>query len=174
MRALDIDFLPRRLSRLGIACLALGILAAVAVGADYRNAARRTSLWQEQLDRLQQPARRRPPPRAGDDRELQQMAQAAQAVAQDIRRPWPELFAALEKAKSDDVALLSLNPDTGRGAVRITGEARQREAVFAFIERLGQEPALRNVMLLEDQIQQDSPERPVRFLIAADWAGAAP
>ena len=172
MRPLDLDFHPRRLSRLGLACLAAGILAVAAVGADYQDAARQTGLWQERLERLRQPPRQRATPRAGDDRDVQQMTQAAQAVSRDLQRPWADLFAALEKAKSDDVALLSLNPDASRGLVRITGEARQREAVLAFIERLDQDRALGNVMLVEDQIRQEVPERPVRFLISADWAGA--
>lgn len=173
MRALDLDFLPRRLSRPGLACLGAGLLALAAVIADYREVAQATGDWQEQLERLQQPARRRALPRTGDAREWQPLVQAARGVAQDLRRPWAALFAALEAAKTDDVALLAVSPEVARGGVRIAGEARQREAMLAFIERLGREKALRNVVLLEDQIQQHDPEKPVRFLIAADWVEAA-
>lgn len=172
MRPLDLDFQPRRFPAAGLGLLALGLLALAAVATDYRRTAAAMDFWQAELARLQQP-RERALPRTGDDRQLQQVVQAARAVAKDIQRPWDALFATLEAAKTDDIALLTLNPDAGKGVVRITGEARQREAILGFIERLGQGGVLRNVFLVEDQLQEQDPEKPFRFLISADWVGAA-
>lgn len=171
MRALDLDFQPRKFSPAGLALLAAGLLAFAAAFLDYRSAAEEADARRAELANLQQPARAALP-RVGDDRELQQVMQAAGAVAQDLQRPWDALFKALEEAKAEDVALLSLNPDAARGALQITGEAKTRDAILAFVDRLSQGGALKNVFLAEDQRQEQDPEKPYRFLITADWAGA--
>ncbi|HJW24937.1 MAG TPA: PilN domain-containing protein [Rhodocyclaceae bacterium] len=174
MQPLDLDFQPRPYSAAGIALLVAGLLASGAALVHYRGGAEELSAQQGELARLQQPPRGRVLPRAGDDQEMQQMVQAASVVARDIQRPWEALFKALEEAKTDEIALLTLNPDASRGAVQIAGEAKSRDAILAFVDRLGQGGVLKNVFLAEDQLQQQDPEKPYRFLITADWAGTAP
>lgn len=168
LRPLDLDYHPGRLSGLGLGFLAAGVLAAVAALADAGAVGAELTGARAELARLRQP-----PPLAArlpsDEAELHQAVQAAERVAQDIRRPWEELFAAVEAAEGEDIALLSFNPDAARGAVRITGEARRREAVLAYMDRLERGGALANVVLIEDQVQQQNPEKPVRFTLNADW-----
>jgi Tfp pilus assembly protein PilN len=173
MRSLDLEFQPRSFSPAGIALLAAGLLAFGAAILDYRSASAETRGWREELARLEQPARSRALPRVGDDREMQQLVQAAGIVARDIQRPWDALFKALEEAKTNDVALLSLNPDAAKGSLQITGEAKGRDAILAFVDRLGQGGVLKNVFLAEDHLQEQDPEKPYRFLITAEWAGPA-
>lgn len=173
LRFLDLDFQPRTCTAAGALFLTIGVLAVAVVALDYRTVAAETESWQATLARLQESGQRRPIANLDDERQLQQVAQAAANVARDIQRPWEKLFAALESAKSDDIALLSLAPDAERGVVRIGGEAKRREAILAYMTRLGQGGVLRNVFLVEDQVQQQDPERPVRFLISADWAGVS-
>lgn len=173
MPAIDLDYHPPRFSAAGLALLLAGLLLAVAAIAGYQGAAAEAERWRAELARAQQPpADLRAARLPGDDAALQQALQAAAQAAGDIRRPWGELFAAVEAAQTDDVALLSFNPDAARGAVRITGEARRREAVLAYMDRLGQGRVLSNVVLVEDQVQQQDPERPVRFTLTADWRKA--
>lgn len=174
MRALDLDFQPRKFSPVGIALLAAGLVAFGAAILDYRAVSAETRDWREELARVQQPARARALPRVGDDREMQQMMQAAGTVSRDIQRPWDALFKALEEAKTDDVALLNLNPDAARGTVQISGEAKSRDAILGFVDRLGQGGVLKNAFLAEEQRQEQDPEKPYRFLITAEWAGPNP
>lgn len=170
MRPIDLDFHPRRYSGPGLGFLAAGLLLAAAALADYGSAADELRHWQSELARRQQaPTGGQAIRRPGDDAALQQATQAAAAVTQDIRRPWEALFAALEAAQSDDVALLGISPDATRGVVRIAGEARRREAILAYLERLGQGQVLSDVVLVEDQLQQQDPDKPFRFMLAADW-----
>lgn len=173
MRPVDLDFQPRKFSPGGIALLAAGLLAFGAAFLDYRSAADEVGTWRAELARLEQPARGRALPRAGDDRDMQQMLQAASGVARDIQRPWEALFSALEEAKTGEVAFLTLAPDASRGAIQITGEAKKRDDILAFVDRLGQSGVLKNVFLVEDQRQDQDPEKPYRFLVSADWAGAS-
>jgi len=172
MRPLDLDFQSPKFSPGGIALLVAGLLAFGVAFLDYRSAAEDVSTWQGELARLQQPARR-VLPRVGDDKEMQQVLQAAGVVARDIQRPWDALFKALEEAKSEDIALLTLNPDASRGVVQITGEAKGRDGILAFVDRLGQSGVLKNVFLVEDQRLDQDPEKPYRFLVSAEWAGTA-
>lgn len=174
LRPLDLDFHPRRHSGLGIGFLAAGLLLAAAALADYGSASDRLQHWRSEQARLQQATGRQAALRPGDEAAVQEATQAAAAVNADIKRPWEALFAAIEAARSEDVALLSISPDAARQVVRIAGEARNREAILAYIEDLGQGRGLDNVVLIEDQLQQQDPEKPFRFMLSADWRLAAP
>lgn len=171
MHALDLDFQPRRFPAAGMALLLAGLLTFVVAMADYRGVADETESWQTELARLQQSSQARRLPRAGNAQEMQQMAQAASTVTRDIQRPWEALFHAVEEAKSDEVALLTLTPDATRGVVQITGEAKGRDSILAFVGRLGQSGVLKNAFLVEDQRLEGESERAYRFLVSADWAG---
>lgn len=170
LRPLALDFLPQRFSGAGLAVLAVGVLLALAAFFDTRHVSDELARRRAELAEIQAP-----PPgaealrQAGDRAELEQNLQAAKAVAADIRRPWPRLFAALEAAQDEDIALLNFSPDTGRGAIGLSGEARRREAILAYIDKLAKSGVLKNVVLVEDQLQQQDPEKPFRFSLTADW-----
>lgn len=174
LRPLDLDFHPRRYSPSGILLLVAGLALAAVAMADYSSVAGEAQHRQSELARLQRaPIGAQAARQPGDEAAVQQAEQAATAVTQDIKRPWEALFAAIEAARSDDVALLSLSPDAARGVVRIGGEARNREAILAYMESLGESKVLGNVVLIEDQLQQQDPEKPFRFMLSADWREAA-
>ena len=98
------------------------------------------------------------------------LAAAKQAV-QRAQLPWRNLFAALERASSDDVALLAVAPDVARRQVKIEAEARNFAAMLAFQRQLQAQPALANVVLMDHSIVKDVPEMPVRFHMQAGWGG---
>ncbi|WP_024303664.1 membrane protein [Pseudogulbenkiania sp. MAI-1] len=118
---------------------------------------------QRTLQRLQ------PVPERPRDKGLDQAIEQANAVWLSLNQPWPELFAALEASKTDDVALLAVEPDPLKHSVRITAEAKKREAMLAYIERLEQQPGLGSVVLLEHHINQQDNEKPFRFSLLAAW-----
>lgn len=170
LRPLDLDFHPRRHSPLGIALLLAGLALAALVMADYSGVADEVQDRRSELARLQRtPTGAQAARQPGDEAAVQEAEQAAAAVDQDIKRPWEALFSAIEAARSDDVALLALSPDPSRGVVRISGEARSREAILTYMESLGEGKVLGNVVLVEDQLQQQDPEKPFRFMLSADW-----
>lgn len=102
-----------------------------------------------------------PPDKEGDVA----MAAARRQLALD----WEPLFAAVEANTQPKVALLSLEPDAGRGTVRLALEAKDNAAMLAYVEGLGLQPRMRNVTLASQETQLDHPQQPVRFTVEATW-----
>ncbi len=94
---------------------------------------------------------------------------AAQDTILRLSMPWDNVFRALEAARSDDVALLSIEPDAGSGSLSITGEARSYPATLTYVAWLAHEKTLKNVRLAKHEIVQNEARRPVLFTISADW-----
>lgn len=83
--------------------------------------------------------------------------------------PWARLFAALEAAGSDQVALLSIEPDTRNGTVKISGDSKDYLAALGYVLTLSQNDALSHVQLVRHEVQQKDPQHPVSFAISAAW-----
>lgn len=82
------------------------------------------------------------------------------------------LLAGLEAAHDETVTLLSLKP--GQIDIQITGEARDQEAVLAYLKRLQASQALAAAYLSESQIAEAHPQRPSRFAIQGRWPQEKP
>ena len=61
---------------------------------------------------------------------------AARETVQRLSLPWGKLFAAIEGAASDQVALLAIEPDTKNGTVKISGDSKEYLAAFERIDAL--------------------------------------
>ena len=93
----------------------------------------------------------------------------ARETLRRLSLPWEELFAALESAHSDRVALLAVEPDAESGAISISGEARDYLAALTYAERLAEAKGLHSVHLLRHEIRRDAPHRTVTFTVSANW-----
>lgn len=173
MRALTLDY--QRSAQPGWAgWLMLGIGAAAAAGAVFYYAALSRDLagWEARISETARQTQRgsaatgaapRKPEETG--RELKR----ANEVLQKLSVPWEALFAALERTRGDSIALLSVEPDARKGLVRISAEAKTAQDMLDYLRRLGKEPAFSRVSLVNHQIQQQDPERPLRFSLAVNW-----
>jgi Tfp pilus assembly protein PilN len=94
---------------------------------------------------------------------------AAQDTILRLSMPWDNVFRALEAARSDDVALLSIEPDAGSGSLSITGEARSYPAALTYVAWLSHEKTLKNVRLARHEIDRNDARQRVSFTISADW-----
>src|SRR5262249_8208967 len=85
------------------------------------------------------------------------------------------LIGAIEGAATRDVAILQLQPDAEHSVLRLTAEARNRDAMFEYLKRLGAARELTNVVLVSHQGQKDEPQQPIQFSGQAllRWAPAA-
>ena len=83
--------------------------------------------------------------------------------------PWSKLFAALEGAASEQVALLAIEPDTKSGTVRISGDSKDYLAALTYVLNLSRNDALSQVQLVRHEVKQNDPQRPVSFSISAAW-----
>jgi len=98
---------------------------------------------------------------------LDEQAKSAEAVVRQLTLPWASLIGAIEQAATRDVAILQLQPDAEKGLLRLTAEARNREAMFEYLKRLGAARELTNVVLVSHQVQMDEPQQPIQFAVQA-------
>lgn len=98
---------------------------------------------------------------------LESEAKAADAVVRELSVPWAKLIGALEQASARDIALLQLEPHADQRRLRLTAEATDRRAMFAYLGRLEAAPALAEVHLVSHEVQNDDPRRPIRFSLQA-------
>jgi|SRR4051812_42422338 hypothetical protein len=111
--------------------------------------------------------------RAQPRRPVRSITNEEVAMARDtvdrLGLPWPKLFAALESAADDRVALLAIEPDTKTGTVKISGDSKDYLAALTYVLNLSQADALSNVQLVRHEVKQNDPQHPVAFSISAAW-----
>jgi hypothetical protein len=178
---LHLDFVRPHAPRtwVGASLLAAGAFAAVATLAEYRALAGEAERLEARIADTQRMARRDLPrlrQAALDPKALADEVRNANAVLAQLTIPWDGLFREIEAAGDRTIALLSIQPDAGTRAVRITGEARRFEDVLAYVGRLEQRPGLANVFLASHELRQGGAQRPVAFALVAQWidAGGTP
>lgn len=93
----------------------------------------------------------------------------ARETIQRISLPWYGLFGALESARSEQVALIAIEPDPQAGTVLISGEAKDYATALDYVQQLRQAKTLRDVHLVKHEVL-NTPERPVGFSVAASWS----
>lgn len=170
MRALTLDFkqTPRRWSALGLVLLALGALALGFVANQERNLAGQIELAESRLEVLAKRGKIKPALPL-DAQALQQEIRQANEILQQLALPWDALFQAVEATSEQEIALLSIQPDVGKRIVRIGGEAKDFEALLAYITRLEQNKILDHVYLTSHEVRTQVAEKPVRFALVANW-----
>lgn len=165
-RRLELDYLapPGRPLWPGIALLALSLALGAHLFLRYQGA-RQELVRLEAESGLILPERR--PVRVLPRERLQAEAKAAEAVVRELTLPWAALIGALEQAATRDVALLQLQPDADQRRLRLTAEARDREAMFAYLRRLEAAPRLGEVHLVSHRVHEEDPQRPIEFSVQA-------
>ena len=94
---------------------------------------------------------------------------AARETVDRLGLPWTRLFAALEGAASEKVALLAIEPDTKAGTVTISGDSKDYLSALTYVLNLSRSDALSHVQLVRHEVKQNDPQRPVSFSISAAW-----
>lgn len=101
-----------------------------------------------------------------------QAASVNGAIAQ-LNLPWRDVFDAVEAATPKTVALLTLEPDAKRNLMRVMAEARNSDDMIAYIEQLKKQTFFTSVLLTKHEINEQDPNKPLRFQFEAQWAGGA-
>jgi NADPH-dependent ferric siderophore reductase len=83
--------------------------------------------------------------------------------------PWSELFAAIEAAEGNNIALLAVQPDPRSRTLLLGGEASNLPAVLGYMERLERTKRLRDVVLVTHELRSKEPGQPVAFALNAAW-----
>jgi hypothetical protein len=170
-RRLELDYIApaRRSLWPGLLVLALSLALAAHLVIKYRDAQTELAGLQAAAN-LVSPERR--PPRAVPKERLDEEAKSAEAVVRQLTVPWAPLIQALEQAATRDVAVLQLQPDAENRVVRLGAEARNAEAMFEYLRRLGTAKGLADAHIVSHQVQRDDPQRPVQFSVQASLKAA--
>ena len=172
---LRLEFAPRARRPLGASDALLALSVALLCGALLQFGL----VWSDrdrQLHALRAlDAKSAPPPRARGPLDPAEAARSKLAlqVASQLVTPWGDLLDTLESARTDSVALLSVEPSVSKRSIRLTVEARETKDMLVYLAMLQRDPRLSAVVLVSHQVQLQAPGTPVRFQIQAGW-GAQP
>ena len=97
--------------------------------------------------------------------QLKQLQETVNALAV----PWNALFEAIEQADQKNIAILSLEPNSQKQQVVMTGEAKSLQVALVYIARLESQPALSQVFLQKHSIDEANVSKPVSFTVFAKW-----
>ncbi len=176
MKPALIDFAPPSLGRtlarshaltwlaLGAGCVlcAGALLAWSALGAERRALEQRDALAlrsAQRQDRVVLPAPAIAPERLA----------AANAIVMQLNLPWGALREAVAQAATPAIGLLSLEPDARKRSARLNAQAENAEAMVAYVARLKREPLLASVVLLHHDVDEQDPNRALRFELMLTW-----
>lgn len=169
--ALDVDFLraARAASPIGWLLLCAGVIAAAIVAldhADARDALERVLQRQARLERqLRAPSApgARAPASAGAGGDVPDFAR----VQAQLAMPWDAALRELESHAHPAVALLSIDGQAQR--LRVVGEARDMDAVVAWLGGLRSSPWIAAADLSGHEQRLDGDIRVLRFSVDMRW-----
>jgi Tfp pilus assembly protein PilN len=156
---------------LGMALLVLGVGSMVLVSNAYQQQSEQLAEQEVALARIKNetPTHKIALPVEHDSEKLALEVKQANAVILQLSLPWQALFEAFEGAHQNDIAVLSIEPDAQKAWVRISGEAKSLDSLPAYVAYLQKVPLFQEVTLLNHQIQDQDPQKPVRFMLQASW-----
>jgi len=164
MQRIELDFVRRRpASRwAGRVLLAVALGVAGEMGFTYVQLERTVSTNEAIVARAQ-------PRHQVQARVSPEEVSAARETVERLGLPWTKLFAALEGAANEHVALLAIEPDTKSGTVTISGDSKDYLSALTYVLNLSRADTLSHVQLVRHEVKQNDPQRPVSFSIQAAW-----
>jgi hypothetical protein len=173
MRALHLDyFSTRAASPLAIIFLIAGLVLATWALLEYRAVRIELADVETRAGELRKSDKRSAAIASQGPRDLEAAAQEvklAQAALQRLALRWDALFVALESARANGVAVLTIEPDPAKNVVKLTAEAKSAEDMLGYVERLQAAGGLADVTLASHQIKPSDPLQPLRFAVVAAW-----
>ncbi|MEM5297753.1 PilN domain-containing protein [Burkholderia sp. JPY481] len=91
------------------------------------------------------------------------------AVLRELTVPWQDLLSIVEDYPDHDVALIGIDQSPAQSQIRITAEAKNFDAMIAYLRYLQGSVLLREAVLNDHVIETNVPGTPVRFQITAVW-----
>lgn len=123
------------------------------------------------IERNLRPSQRALPMTAAEAQQRAAEVKNANDVLLKLSLPWSRLFESVESANSDSMALLGIDPDSKKGVIKISGEAKDFDALLAYIRSLQSSGFFTEVFLHKHQVQENNPDKPIYFILDASWTG---
>lgn len=95
--------------------------------------------------------------------------EAVNRTVMQLNLPWTALLGAVEEHLSNEVALLSLEPDASRQVLRIQAEAKSSAAMLDFVSKIAKKEIFTTVVLTRHEINESDMNKPYRFILEAQW-----
>ena len=153
-----------RVSAVGLALA--GMMALVAVGMQWLELERQ----QDAVHVLLAEARARqaavsgePAPKPRAPRYSAQQLMQFNAVIRQLNTPWSEVLDALERQTPPGVALILVEPDANKRIVHVQAEAKEVDALFAYVDLLAADVAFSGAVPLQHETNEQDPTRPARL-----------
>jgi hypothetical protein len=107
----------------------------------------------------------------GASKNAEEDLKQAETVVRQLTLPWSDIVRAIESASMREVGVLNMQPDAQQRVLKLTAEAKTREAMFEYVRRVAQTKGLSDVYIVNHQVQADDPSRPIQFSVQASLAG---
>lgn len=96
-------------------------------------------------------------------------ARAVNLAIGKLNLPWHDLLDALEAATPSSIALLALEPDAKLRLLRASAEAKDSKEMANYLKNLRIAGFFESVLLTRHEINEQDPNRPIRFQFEARW-----
>ncbi len=174
MHALSLDY--RRTSRFwhwtGVAVLLLALVGAAQLVSYYRALSNETTHLEKLIAKIEHklhPSHIAAPITVAEAQQLGIEVKNANEVLLQLSLPWDQLFQTVESANNDNIALLGIDPDSKKERIRVSGEAKDFDALLGYIRTLQASNFLTGVYLQHHQVQEQDPDKPIRFTLDTSW-----
>jgi hypothetical protein len=160
---IELDYVaaPRRPVWLGIAVLVVSLAAAGDL------ALRQQSVQRDLAAVAAVQGARDTSPARGAAKGVEEELKQAEAVVRQLTLPWSDIVRAVEGASMREVGVLNMQPDAQQRLLKLTAEAKSREAMLEYVRRIAQTKGLSNVYIVSHQVQTEDPSRPIQFSVQA-------
>ena len=95
-------------------------------------------------------------------------------LAGTLNTPWNTIFDTLERSIDPSVALISIEPNTSTGRLRLQAEAPTLDTLLGAVRALEQAEGIARVELVGHQTQDQQAERPLRITMDVQLRGSTP
>jgi hypothetical protein len=173
MRAIHLDYaVSRKPSLLGLLMFALALLVLMFVWQRHTHINQQLLTLDQSIQELKErkglkPAE--PQRQAKSSVDLLAKIEEAKKLASFLMIPWGDVLNALEASALNDLALLAIEPDAKKRQLKITAEAKNKDILFSYLEKLEASDELANVYLLKHEVVEDVDQHPIRFVAVATW-----
>lgn len=178
MNRVRIDFAPRTLRRailrtrpLTRMLAAIGLILCVSAAITVSGVARERSALESQVDSVQAKLAARVATQPVPSKIVipQIQANAVNQAILQLNLPWRAVLDAIEAATPAHIALLAIEPDANKQLVKGVAEAKSSEEMIAYVGQLKRQPFFDRVALTKHEINEQDPNKPLRFQFEAQW-----
>ena len=173
MRALNLDYRDDNSLRnwFGYLLLALMLALAALMYSHFSTLRQQISVVQSQIDEIDSRVHAKSTTNnsAMPPQKLAEVFKFSNRTIHQLNLPWNILFSQLEKAKDDGVALLSVEPNANSTTIKVTGEAKNYEAMLRYVRTLSEQGVFQGVYLTDHKMDEQNPDKPIRFSLEASW-----